>query len=112
MKNYLIAALICAAILVMFYVPKIFQDKELVQTIDSLNTEIQYLSDTIEIKEQEIGMYVDMIATAEQTLLENEGKIKIIRQAYEVQIQTVDSYDINQLEQFFSDRYKDTTYTK
>lgn len=112
MKKYIIAALIVAGIVMVFYTPKFFQDRELTHTIDSLNTEIQHLEDTINIKEQEIGLYVDKVIVAEQKLLENEGKIKIIKEIYEVQVQTVDSYDVNQLEQFFSDRYKDSTSIK
>ena len=109
MKKYLISLAIAAAIALMFYAPKFYNDRELTHTIDSLNVEIDHLADSIEDKEKYIELYADRVIAAEQKLAENDGKIKTIYKEYEVQVQTVDSYDVNQLEQYFSDRYKNDT---
>ncbi len=89
----------------MFWGSKHFYEDVFEHTIDSLNTKIDSLQDSIVIKDQEIHVYEEKVQEAEKKLEENKGKIKVIYKEYEETIQTVDGYDVNQLQQFFTDRY-------
>lgn len=111
-KNLVIGILIAVAIFLIFYSPGVYNKSELNAAIDSLDTEIELKRDSIDVLETEIQVIDNKLDSAEAKLEENKGKIKTIYKEYEVQIQTVDSYDVNQLEQFFSDRYKDSSSTK
>jgi chromosome segregation ATPase len=117
MKKTLISGILVILALVAVYF--IFLDrgfnydkKELKKTIDSLNTEIELKEDTINIKEEEIHVFEDKVEHAQKTIDANNVKIKNLNKKHEIQVLTIDSYDVNQLEQFFSDRYRDTTSTK
>ena len=89
-----------------------YDKKEFKKQIDSLNTEIDLKEDTINIKEEEIHVFEDKVDNAQKTIDDNNLKIKKLNKKYEIQILTVDNLDINQLEKFFTDRYRDTTSTK
>lgn len=95
-----------------FYYPNPLVVEKYETKIDSLNVEIQIKKDSIEIAENKINLLEDKVFFAEEKLEENKKKVKKIYEDYEVQIQTIDSYDIDQLEQFFSDRYQDSTSTQ
>jgi hypothetical protein len=89
-----------------------YDKKELKKAIDSLNKEIVLKEDTINIKEEEIHVFEEKVEQAQKTIDANNIKIKNLNKKHEIQVLTIDSYDVNQLEQFFSDRYRDTTSTK
>ena len=113
MKKFIVAgvlALIAAALV--FFGSKRFYSDKFKEEIESLNAEIKLQEDTIQMKEKEIEIFAEKVEIAEHKLEENKNKVKVIYKEYEVQVQTVDSYDINQLEQFFADRYADTTSSK
>jgi len=113
MKKYIIPAVLAlAAAALVFYGSNKFNKSKFQQEIDGLNAEIKLQEDTIQMKEKEIEVFAEKVEIAEQKLEENKGKVKVIYKEYEVQVQTVDSYDINQLEQFFANRYADTTASK
>jgi len=108
MKKYIIVVLILAVSALLLY-PGSYNESEYEQAIDSLNVEIHLKEDSIKISQVKIDTLEHRVEVAETKLEENQGKVRKIYETYEVQIQSVDSYDINQLEQFFSDRYKDTS---
>jgi hypothetical protein len=108
MKKYIIVILILIVSALLLY-PGSYNQSEYEQAIDSLNVEINLKEDSIKISQVKIDTLEHMVEVAETKLEENQGKVRKIYETYEVQIQSVDSYDINQLEQFFSDRYKDTS---
>jgi hypothetical protein len=108
MKKYIIVILILIVSALLLY-PGSYNESEYEQAIDSLNVEINLKEDSIKISQVKIDTLEHMVEVAETKLEENQGKVRKIYETYEVQIQSVDSYDINQLEQFFSDRYKDTS---
>jgi hypothetical protein len=108
MKKYIIVVLILIVSALLLY-PGSYNESEYEQAIDSLNVEINLKEDSIKISQVKIDTLEHRVEVAETKLEENQGKVRKIYETYEVQIQSVDSYDINQLEQFFSDRYKDTS---
>jgi hypothetical protein len=108
MKKYIIIALILIVSALLLY-PGSYNESEYEQAIDSLNVEIHLKEDSIKISQVKIDTLEHRVEVAETKLEENQGKVRKIYETYEVQVQSVDSYDINQLEQFFSDRYKDTS---
>ena len=108
MKKYIIIALILIISALLLY-PGPYNESEYEQAIDSLNVEIHLKEDSIKISQVKIDTLEHMVEVAETKLEENQDKVRKIYETYEVQVQSVDSYDINQLEQFFSDRYKDTS---
>jgi hypothetical protein len=108
MKKYIIVFLILIVSALLLY-PGSYNESEYEQAIDSLNVEIHLKEDSIKISQVKIDTLEHRVEVAETKLEENQGKVRKIYETYEVQVQSVDSYDINQLEQFFSDRYKDTS---
>jgi hypothetical protein len=108
MKKYIIIALILIVSALLLY-PGSYNESEYEQAIDSLNVEIHLKEDSIKISQVKIDTLEHRVEVAETKLEENQGKVRKIYETYEIQIQSVDSYDIDQLEQFFSDRYKDTS---
>jgi len=111
MKKYIIIALVLIIFALLLY-PGSYNESQYEKAIDSLNVEIHIKEDSIKISQVKIDTLEQRVEVAETKLEENKGKVRKIYETYEVQIQSVDSYDINQLEQFFSDRYKDTSSTK
>lgn len=111
MKKYIIVVLIIIVSALLLY-PGSYNESEYKQAIDSLNVEIHLKEDSIKTSQVKIDTLEHKVELAEIKLGENQGKVRKIYETYEVQIQSVDSYDVNQLEQFFSDRYKDTSSTK
>jgi hypothetical protein len=111
MKQYIITGIIVIIAIALLY-PGSYDDSKYEQAIDSLNVEIQIKQDSIKISQLKIDTLEHKVQLAEDKIRDNQGKVRKIYETYEIQIQSVDSYDINQLEQFFSDRYKDTTGTK
>jgi hypothetical protein len=111
MKKYIIIGIILIISALLLY-PGSYNESQYEQAIDSLNVEINLKEDSIKLSQVKIDTLEHRVEVAETKLEENQGKVKKIYETYEVQIQSVDSYDINQLEQFFSDRYKDTSSTK
>jgi hypothetical protein len=111
MKQYIITGIIIIIAIALLY-PGSYDDSKYEQAIDSLNVEIQIKQDSIKISQLKIDTLEHKVQLAEDKIRDNQGKVRKIYETYEIQIQSVDSYDINQLEQFFSDRYKDTTGTK
>jgi preprotein translocase subunit SecF len=89
-----------------------YDKQELKKTIDSLNKEIDLKEDTINIKEEEVHVFENQVERAQKTIDVNNVKIKKLNQKHEIQILTIDSYDVNQLEQFFTNRYRDSSSIK
>lgn len=112
MKTVVIAITILLGCFLIFNQYQGYDFKESQKVIDSLNAQIKIKEDSIEVFQKEICIFVDRVEIAEKKLEENKIKVKKIYEIYEVQIQTIDSYDVNQLEQFFSDRYKDKASTE
>lgn len=112
MKTVIIVISIVIGCFLIFNQYQGYDFKKSEKVIDSLNAQIKIKEDSIAVFQKEICTFVDRVEIAEKKLEENKTKVKKIYEIYEVQIQTIDSYDVNQLEQFFSDRYKDKTSTK
>jgi hypothetical protein len=112
MKKIIIIALVLLAALLVFNGYKGCSGEDPKKIIDSLNAQIKIKEDSIVIFENKADIFADKVAIAEEKLEDNKNKVKKIYQTYEVQIQTIDSYDVAELQQFFSDRYKDTTSTQ
>jgi hypothetical protein len=89
-----------------------FNKKEFKQQIDSLNSQINLRDDTIKMKEQEINVFENVIENSQKSIDKNNNKINEIHETYKIQVQNIDSYDVLNLEKFFSDRYADSTDTK
>ena len=112
MKTVIAIIVVIAGCLLVFNQYQGYDFKKSEKVIDSLNAQIKIKQDSIAVFQKEICIFVDRVEIAEKKLEENRNKVKKIYEIYEVQIQTIDSYDVNQLEQFFSDRYKDKASTQ
>lgn len=112
MKKYIISGIILVIVAAILLYPGSYNESKYEKAIDSLNVKIHLKEDSIKMSQVVIDTLEHRVEVAETKLEENQGKVKKIYETYEVQIQSVDSYDINQLEQFFSDRYKDTSSTE
>jgi hypothetical protein len=77
-----------------------------------MNKEIDLKEDTINIKEEEVHVFENQVERAQKTIDVNNVKIKKLNQKHEIQILTIDSYDVTQLEQFFTNRYRDSSSIK
>lgn len=112
MKTVIAIIIVIVGCLLIFNQYQGYDFKKSEKIIDSLNAQIKIKEDSIAVFQKEICIFVDRVEVAEKKLEENRNKVKKIYEIYEVQIQTIDSYDVNQLEQFFSDRYKDKASTQ
>jgi septal ring factor EnvC (AmiA/AmiB activator) len=112
MKKIIIAALIVLGAFLVFHEYKGHNIEGSQKIIDSLNAKIKIKEDSIVVFQNQISIFASKVAVAEEKIKDNQSKVKKIYQTYEVQIQTIDSYDVSELEQFFSDRYKDTESIK
>ena len=112
-KKYIIVALFAfVAATILFYGKGYKKEKEYKSVIENLNNQIEKKEDSIVLFEKEVEKFEDRIDSAEQKIEENKGKIKTIYKGYEVQVITIDSYDIDELEQFFAKRYPDSLDNK
>ena len=80
--------------------------------VDSLNTQIKLRDDSIKLKESEIKGFEVGIKRSQVAIDNNNDKIDELYDKFNVQVRTVDSYDVVQLEYFFTDRYKDSASIK
>ena len=107
MKTVVTIIIVLVGCFLIFNQYKGYDFKKSEKVIDSLNGQIKIKEDSIAVFQKEICTFVDKVEVAEKKLEENKIKVKKIYQIYEVRVETIDSYDVDQLEQFFSDRYKD-----
>lgn len=113
MKKYIIVALFAfVAATILFYGKGYEKEKEYKSVIENLNNQIKNKKDSIIIFEKEVQAFENKIDSAEQKIEENKGKIQTIYKGYEVQVITIDSYDVDELEQFFAKRYPDSLDNK
>lgn len=117
MKNSIISGILLILALVVIYFifmnsRQNYDKKALEKTIDSLNLEISNKEIIIKNKESDINTFKDKIDQAQKIIDSNNAKIKRIYIKHEIQIRDIDSYDVVQLEQFFANRYRDTSGTK
>ena len=115
-KTALSVILVILAEIVIYFIFKdkgLNYDKKALKTkIDSLDNQLKLKEDTINVKEAEIQVIESKVEHAQEVINANNSKINKIRSNYEIQVRTVDSYDVIQLEKFFTDRYSDTTSIK
>jgi uncharacterized protein (UPF0335 family) len=113
MKKFIIITIfvfIGAAII--FYRSNVKREVEYKKAIDSLNHQIDLREDSIIAFREQVEIFVEKVHRAETQLQENKLKIKKIYKEYEIHLLSVDSYDIDELERFFANRYKDSTSTE
>lgn len=113
MKKFVIITIfvfIGAAII--FYRSNVKKEIEYKKAIDSLTHQVHLKEDSIVAYKEQVGIFVDKVRRAEAQLEENKTKIKKIYKEYEIHLLSVDSYDIDELERFFANRYKDSTSTE
>lgn len=113
MKKFIIITIfvfIGAAII--FYRSNVKKDLEYQKVINDLNNQIKVKEDSIVLFREKVELFVDRVYKAEKQLEENKTKIKKIYKEYEIHLLSVDSYDIDELERFFANRYKDSTSTE
>jgi uncharacterized protein YoxC len=114
MKNLIIVIVAVAFVYLIFFTFRnaSYNSKDLKKTIDSLNTQISIKEDSIKLARVQIDTLNHKIEIAEQKINENQVKIVTIYKRYETKIPVIDSYDINQLELFFSEKFKDSSKAK
>jgi peptidoglycan hydrolase CwlO-like protein len=108
-KTLILVIFVFVGAAIIFYRSGVKKDLAYKQQIEELNTKIKSKEDSIHFYEGQIDIFADKIQRTEMKLEENQTKIKKIYKEYEVHLLSIDSYDIDELERFFSDRYKDST---
>lgn len=108
-KTLILVIFVFVGAAIIFYRSGVKKELEYKQQIEDLNTKIKSKEDSIHFYEGQIDIFVDKVHRTEMKLEENQTKIKKIYKEYEVHLLSIDSYDIDELERFFSDRYKDST---
>ena len=91
---------------------KNFDKTEMDHKVDSLNAQIKLREDSIKLKESEIKGFEVGVKRSQVAIDNNNDKIDELYDKFNVQVRTVDSYDVVQLEYFFTDRYKDSASIK
>lgn len=108
-KTLILVIFVFLGAAIIFYRAGVKKELAYKQQIEDLNTKIKSKEDSIHFYEGQIDIFVDKVRRTEMKLEENQTKIKKIYKEYEVHLLSIDSYDIDELERFFSDRYKDST---
>jgi peptidoglycan hydrolase CwlO-like protein len=108
-KTLILVIFVFVGAAIIFYRAGVKKELAYKQQIEDLNTKIKSKEDSIHFYEGQIDIFVDKVHRTEMKLEENQTKIKKIYKEYEVHLLSIDSYDIDELERFFSDRYKDST---
>ena len=108
-KTLILVIFVFVGAAIIFYRSGVKKDLAYKQQIEELNTKIKSKEDSIHFYEGQIDIFADKIQRTEMKLEENQTKIKKIYKEYEAHLLSIDSYDIDELERFFSDRYKDST---
>lgn len=111
LKDYIYIGLISVLVLLLVFRKPGISEKEHQQKkmIDSLTTDINHKNEFIKLLDKQLIVYDDSIAKFKNTFNNNDKKIKEIHKNYEDKVRIIDSYDVDQLESFFSNRYKDST---
>ena len=114
MKNLIIVIVAVAFVYLIFFTFRntSYNSRDLKNTIDSLNVQISLKQDSIEKSRIQIDTLNYRIEAAEKKLTENQVKIITIYKRYETKIPVIDSYDVTQLELFFSEKFKDSSKVK
>lgn len=74
-------------------------------TIDSLNSEIYKKDISIKHYDSTIKKLNSDVQSIQNKIKDNDAKIKVIHEKTEVKIKSVDSWDVDSLKRFFSERY-------
>jgi hypothetical protein len=111
-KFIIITVFVFIGAAIIFYRSNVKKEIEYKKAIDSLNYQIHLKEDSIIAYREKVEIFVDKVHRAEVQLQENKLKIKKIYKEYEIHLLSVDSYDIDELERFFANRYKDSTSTE
>jgi len=111
-KFIIITVFVFIGAAIIFYRSNVKKEIEYKKAIDSLNYQIHLKEDSIITYREKVEIFVDKVHRAEVQLQENKLKIKKIYKEYEIHLLSVDSYDIDELERFFANRYKDSTSTE
>jgi len=111
-KTLILVIFVFVGAAIIFYRSSVKKELEYKQIVKDLNNQIQLKEDSINAYREQVDIFVDKVHRAEMQLEENQTKIKKIYKEYEVHLLSVDSYDIDELERFFSNRYKDSVSTQ
>lgn len=111
-KFIIITVFVFIGAAIIFYRSNVKREVEYKKAIDSLNHQIDLREDSIIAFREQVEIFVEKVHRAETQLQENKLKIKKIYKEYEIHLLSVDSYDIDELERFFANRYKDSTSTE
>lgn len=111
-KTLILVLFVFVGAAVIFYRSNVKKELDYKQQIQDLNNQIKAKEDTINAYIEQIDIFVDKVHRAEMQLEKNQTKIKKIYKEYEVHLLSIDSYDIDELERFFANRYKDSTSTE
>lgn len=111
-KTLILVVFVFVGAAIIFYRSSVKKELAYKQQIEDLNNQIKAKQDSINAFREQVDIFVDKVHRAEMQLEENQTKIKKIYKEYEVHLLSIDSYDIDELERFFSNRYKDSTSTE
>ena len=111
-KTLILVIFVFVGAAIIFYRSNVKKELAYKQQIEELNHQIKAKEDSINAFREQVDIFVDKVHRAEMQLEENQTKIKKIYKEYEVHLLSIDSYDINELERFFSNRYKDSISTE
>lgn len=111
-KTLILVIFVFVGAAIIFYRSNVKKELAYKEQIKDLNSQIKAKEDSINAFREQVDIFVDKVHRAEMQLEENQTKIKKIYKEYEVHLLSIDSYDIDELERFFSNRYKDSTSTE
>ena len=112
LKDYIfIGIILVLTLLLIFHKSGNIQVDTRQRTIDSLTNQISQRDIIIKQFDKDIIALVDSASKLKTEVKINDVKIKNIYHEYTIKIKSVDDYDVDQLERFFSERY-DTDSTQ
>jgi hypothetical protein len=86
------------------------QNKLIESKVDSLKTDNQFIVERMYEMEKNQAMFFDMVNKNNELIQENNKQLSKLKKIYNDKISNVGTYDVSQLDSFFTERYG--LYTK
>jgi hypothetical protein len=83
------------------------ENKKIQTTIDSIQTDNQFIVQRMYELEKNQTMFFDMVNKNNELIKENNKQLSKLKRIYNDKINNANTYDVSQLDSFFTDKYRD-----
>ena len=83
------------------------ENKKIQTTIDSIQTDNQFIVQRMYELEKNQAMFFDMVNKNNELIKENNKQLSKLKKIYNDKINNANTYDVSQLDSFFTEKYRD-----